>query len=506
MRSSKVLRNGMWGVLLQVITTVLGFVGRTVFIKCLCAEYLGISGLFSNVLAVFSLSELGFSSSVSYHLYRHLVIGDQKRIAAIMEFYRGVYLKIAGCILLLGCALLPFLHHIIGESSFELNYIRLVYILFVIKTVTTYLFSYNFTLVMADQKQYLLTRMDIIFHIIMSLANIVILVLFRNYVLYLIEEILISVLANWIKTVMVRKEYPYIVNSQEKLSKEEKNAIWHDVKNIFVGKVSTVIVTSTDNILISAIINVTMVGLYSNYSMIINYVQNFLVQFTTATRASLGNMLAQESKEYSYKTMKRLTTILYFVTSFCAVSLFVLFNPFITIWVGEEYLLGMPIVALCVINFYIQIIKTPLWFAITGLGYFKEDRNIAIYGALSNLLVSIAAAKLWGLFGIFLGTAFSQLTQWMMKVNLFCGKYMQMKANDYLLHIVRLFGYTAVLICMTQVCCNFVSIENLYADLFVKACICAVIPNVSNYLLFRKTDEMAYLKQTLSGILRKKHG
>lgn len=492
MRANKVLKNGIWGSVQQFITIILGFIGRTVFIRCLGAQYLGISGLFTNILAIFSLTELGFSSAISFHLYRQLADNNQKEISGIMNFYKGVYRAVAFIILVLGCSLIPLLQYIIKESPFDIEYIRLVYFIYVFKSVSTYFFSYNFTLIQADQKKYLLTKIDIILHLIVSAVNIFTLVVFRNYIIYLVTEIVIGILGNLLKTLRVKKEYPYL-NKNEKLSKKSRKKIWKDVSNIFAGKVSTVIVTSTDNLLISSIINVTAVGLYSNYSMIITYITNFLTQFTSATQASLGNMLAQESKEYSYTVLKRLTTILYFVTSFCTVSLVVLLNPFITAWIGEKYLLNFPIVVICVINFYIQIMKTPMWFSVGGLGYFKEDRNIAIYGAISNLLVSIIAANYLGLFGIFFGTAFSQITQWILKTKLYCKKYMNMKATEYALQVLRLAALSVVLAMLTGGICHYVKCNNLYLALFLKACVCLLVPNLLNYVLFHKSEDFRYL-------------
>lgn len=497
MRSEKVIKNGIWGSIQQFITIILGFIGRTVFIRCLGADYLGISGLFTNILTIFSLTELGFSSAISFHLYRQLADNNQKEISGIMNFYKGVYRVVALIILVLGCSLLPLLQYIIKESPFDIQYIRLVYFIYVFKSVSTYFFSYNFTLIQADQKKYLLTKIDIILHVIVSAVNIFTLVVFRNYIVYLVTEILIGIIGNYLKTLRVKKEYPYL-DKNEKLSKKSRKKIWKDVSNIFAGKVSTVIVTSTDNLLISSIINVTAVGLYSNYSMIITYITNFLTQFTSATQASLGNMIAQESKEYSYTVLKRLTTVLYFVTSFCTVSLVVLLNPFITAWIGEKYLLDFPIVLICVINFYIQIMKTPMWFSVGGLGYFKEDRNIAIYGAISNLLVSIIAAKYLGLFGIFFGTAFSQITQWILKSKLYCKKYLNIKATEYVTLILKLTSLTGLLTLVTWWMANCILVDNRYLLLFARASACLIVPNAINFFLFHKSDEFSYLMRLLS--------
>lgn len=283
-----------------------------------------------------------------------------------------------------------------------------------------------------------------------------------------------------------------------------KRKILKDVKNIFAGKISTVIVTSTDNILISALISVKTVGIYSNYFMLISYVQNMIGEITLATQSSIGNMLNSETKEYSYIILKRLTIILYFIASFSSVCIFNLINPFIEIWLGKEYLLGTSIVAICVLNFYIQILKTPLWFSVTGIGFFEEDRNIAILGAISNLFISIIAAYFWGLFGIFFGTVFSQSIQWILKTQLFIKKYLQNSITEY----VKLYSYLLILTVLMSMGIHiifiFFTFNNRITAFIIKFLICIFVPNLINFIIFHKREEYKYLLSLLKKIFKRK--
>ena len=493
MRSEKVITNSIWGMAYKMVTILLGFIGRTVFIQYLGPEYLGISGLFSNILSMLSLSELGFSTAITFHLYKVLAQNDQETITGIMNFYKVFYRIIAAFIAVVGTALIPFLPHIMAESTFSIEYVSLVYAISLFKIVVSYLFSYNFTLIIADQKQYMITKIDIVMHIVMSCVNILSLILFRNYIVYLAGEILLVILSNILKSVRVWKTYPYL-KEKHKISKQKRKAILSDVKNIFAGKVATVVVTSTDNILISSMISIITVGYYSNYSMIIGYIQTFLSQITTALHASIGNMLATASKEYSYNILKKSTLLLHFLTSFCAVCLFVLLTPFVRIWLGEDYTLDIMTVFWCVLSFYLQTLKTPLWYSINGVGYFRKDRNIAIYGAVSNLAVSFLAAKLWGLPGVFFGTVFSQATQWIFKTKIFVKDYVEKKIGEYLCISGGLTALT-MLLAVTLYCgVDLLGITNLYMDFFVRLVACLIIPNGVNWLLFRKTEAFVYCK------------
>lgn len=503
MRAKKVAVNSIWGIIYKVFVIFLGFIGRTAFIHFLSAEYLGIAGLFSNILTMLSLSELGFSTAISFHLYKLLSNNEQKKIAGIMNFYKNVYRVVAISILVIGLSILPFLKYIVKDTTFSLNYISLVYIIYLLKIVLSYLFSYNFTIAIADQKRYLLTKIDIIMHILMSLTNIFSLFLFRNYIIYLLGEIILGIVGNVIKAVRVHKEYPYI-KEKVKISSEMKRKILKDVRNIFAGKISTVIVTSTDNILISALISVKTVGIYSNYFMLISYVQNMIGEITLATQSSIGNMLNSESKEYSYIVLKRLTVILYFITSFSSVCIFNLINPFIEIWLGKEYLLEMSIVAICVLSFYIQILKTPLWFSVTGVGFFEKDRNIAILGAVSNLIISFIAAYFWGLFGIFFGTVFSQSIQWILKTQLFIKKYLQKSTLEY----VKLYFYLLILTVSMSIGVYisfiFFTFDNKIVAFVIKFLVCIFIPNFINFIIFYKGEEYKYLLSLFNKIFKRK--
>lgn len=503
MRANKVFKNGLWGIVYQVLCIILSFIGRTVFIHFLNAEYLGISGLFTNVLSILSLSELGFSSAVSFHLYKLLADNDEEKIAGLMNFYKTVYYIVAGCVAGLGLLVLPFLKYIIKDTTFSIGYVSLVYVIYLVKTVVSYFFSYNFTIANADQKSHILTKVDIIIHLTISLVNIATLAIFKNFIIYLSVEIAIGVLGSFIKSLRVKKQYPCL-RLKVKIEPEQKKRVLKDVSNIFVEKISTVVVTATDNIIISAMIGVATVGVYSNYSMIIANIQVMLNQFTKATQSSLGNMLAFESKDYAYSILKKLTIILYFVTSFCAVCLFNLLNPFINIWLGKDYLLNIIIVALCVLNFYIQIIKTPLWFSISGIGYFAQDRNIAIYGAISNLVVSIVCAYFWGLAGVFFGTAFSQLTQWIMKSDLFIRKYLGRKIWEFLGISLGLILLTATMSAGIYFAFELINISNIYVDFICRFVACMVIPNLCNFLIFRKSEAFKYLLSFAKRLLRRK--
>jgi O-antigen/teichoic acid export membrane protein len=500
MRSVYVAKNSIWGFSSQIVYILLGFIGRTVFIKTLGSEYLGISGLFTNILSLMSLAELGLSSAIGFNLYKPLAKNDNNTISAIVSFYKKAYLNVAFFVLLIGLFLWPFLGHLIKESTFHLNYIKIVYAFYLVKTVVSYLFSYRFTLITADQKGYILVRFDIFFRFIVSIVNVFVLLIFKSFVIYLTVDLLFDFIINMYKSRAVTNLYPFIrikVNIDRNLEKK----ILCDVKNIFAGKLSTVILTSTDNIIISAFINITTVGIYSNYSMLISYVMSFVSQITSSTQASIGNMITTESSDYSITILRRLTFIVFLIVSYASVSLFILLNPFISIWLGHTYLLDPYVVSICVLSFYLQSIKAPLWQTLNSAGLFRQDRNIALMGAISNLIISLFLVRFLGIAGVLWGTVFSQVIQMLFKAKLLFCYHFKRNYTWYIMLMLKYFGLLVLQCAFVFVICNFIHFPNIFLSLFFKAMIGFLIPNLINFLLFKNTDEFRYLSLILKNQL-----
>ena len=502
MRSNYVIRNSTWGIISQICNIIFGFVGRTVFIYFLGGDYLGISGLFTNILNILSLSELGFSTAVAFNLYKPLASGENKKVSAIMNFYKKVYRIIAMIIFVSGIIVIPFLKYLIKESPFEIDFLTFVYFLYLLKTVTSYLFSYNYTLATADQHNYILVNIDTISRVAMTIINTIILFLTHNYVIYLLSDIVTSIVINMIKSFVVRKRYP-ILREKEKLNKEDQKKIITDVKNIFLGKKSPVIGRLTDNIIISAFINTLSVGIYDNYNMLINYINGFITQLTSSTQASLGNIFATETKEYAVICIKRMMFITFIPVSICVTSLFCSLNPFIELWIGSKYVKSQAFVGIIVLNFFIMAIRTPLWQGVTASGLFKKDKIIAIIGAISNLLISLALVKNFDIAGVILGTVISQIIQLILKAKLLYNDYFKCSCFKYFMLLTK---YLLIIVIQTFITFSFSKYivgNDSILKLFVSCLFNLIFCLMMIFILFRKTDEFNYTKNLILSVLRK---
>lgn len=494
MRSEYVIKNSFWTTINNVANIIIGFVSRTVFIYFLNSEYLGINGLFTNVLSLLSLSELGFSSAVTFNLYKPLKEGDDRKVAALMNFYKWIYRGVAVFILVVGLALVPFLQYIVKETTFEMSYIRIVYIIFLLKTALSYLYSYNYTLATADQKGYLTAKITLVSNFIIPIAKIIVLALTRSFIAYLVIEIILNLVTNVIKAYYVRTQYPVLKDTKSALTKDEKKKMVTDVKNIFLGKVSTTILNSTDNIIISAFVSVVSVGFLSNYNTLIGYVQTFINGSLYSSQASIGNAIASETKEYVLKVLNRLTMITLFVASFACTALFCLSSDFISIiWArNEDMTLPLFTVFVVMLNSFFQMIKNPLWMTLSGCGFFDKDKYISISGAVINLVVSLILVQFSGIRGVIWGTIISQLVQLLLKAKLLFTEYFKMSCKKYLGRILLCFAFFVMELVITYGCCNLVPEMHELLSFGIKTMICCVVPSVMTIVLFYKTDAFQY--------------
>lgn len=506
MRSEHVIRNSYWTTINNVANMLIGFAARTIFIYYLNSEYLGINGLFTNVLAILSLSELGFSSAVTYNLYKPLRENNERKIAAIMNFYKWIYRGVAVFILIVGLILVPFLQYIIKDSTFELSYVRIIYIIFLVKTVVSYLYSYNYTLANADQKGYLTAKITLVSNFLIPIAKTVALIITRSFIVYLITEIVLNFITNIIKTQYIRRKYPVLKDAKANLTIEEKKNMVTDVKNIFLGKVSTTVLNSTDSIIISAFVNVVSVGFLSNYSTLIGYVQTFINGSLYASQASIGNAIASETKEYVLKILNRLTMITLFIASFCCIALFCLSDDFITmVWAknGENITLPLFTVFVVMLNSFFQMIKNPLWMTVTACGMFAKDKYISITGAVANLVISLILVQYMGISGVIWGTILSQLIQLILKTRLVFTDYFMISYKGYLLRMIACFGVFIVELIITYLCCSLVPEMNEIIRFVLKMIICVIVPNVITVALFYKTDAFQYLLELIHRMIKK---
>lgn len=408
-RTQNTIQNTIYGVATQVLTVLISFITRTFFIKYLSVEYLGVNGLFTNILTVLSLAELGFGGAVVYSMYHPLAMNDNLTLKGLMRFYSKIYRVIGISVGVLGLLLVPFLSFLVKDAP-NVSNLTLIYLLFLLNSVVSYFFSYKRSILQADQKQYIISKINLAVILIKSVAQIIILVTLKNYLLFLTIQVLSTILENYYISKKVDEIYHFLNASNKiELDSKEKTNIWLNVKALMVYKIGSTALDGTDNIIISSVIGVSAVGYLSNYLLIIGSISMVLQQLTNAITGSIGNYVATEKVERQEALLGSISFLYFMIFGFSFVSLFLLLNPFITLWLGREFTLSGYLVFIISFNWYITGMMNPVWTFRSTKGLFVYGKYRPIISAFINIVVSLILATKLGLSGVLIGTTITRL-------------------------------------------------------------------------------------------------
>ena len=394
---------------IYIVRLIVQFVARTFFIKYLGTEILGLNGLFTNILSLLSVADMGIGTSIIFSMYKPLSNGDHEQVKSLMALYKKAYEAIGATIAVIGLAIVPFLHLIVAHSE-RFPQLYLIYILFLANSVVSYFFTYKRSLISADQKAYIVSLNDFFFLLITNIFQIIFLMVTANFVVYLIIQIISTVAGNICISMIVDHRYPYIKEKKvKKLDHESVDEIKKNVIGNVSSKVGGQLVTGTDNILISTFVNLTAVGLYSNYTLIINALLSVCTQMTTSITASIGNFAVSEDEKGANRLYRRYFFINHSLAYFTSVMLMVMLNPFIKVWIGSKFELPLLTVILIVINFSIQVYRNTSFVFIQSYGLFWYQRTKAFIEAAINLSVSLILLIVFklGINGVLIGTTIS---------------------------------------------------------------------------------------------------
>lgn len=480
------------GVIEQVVAIVTVFVYRTIFLYVLSKEYLGIEGLFTNILQLFSMAELGIGSAILFRMYKPFAERDVDGISAYVHFYKSVYHGIAIIIAIAGACLFPFITSIvdINEVPSDVN-IYVVYALFVLQSVSSYLFVYKQAVVQANQRGYIVSILNSVVTIMTTIAKTVVLLVTRKYELVLLGSIVITILINWIFSRWITSQYKELFKNKSRLSKQEKTEIVKDTSGLLCHKIGYVVLTSTDNIVLTKMVSLAAVGIYTNYATITTAVTTLLSKVLGSFIPTIGNFIASYEKEAKEDLYNKLLFVNLWFTSFCSICLFVLLNPFIEIWLDESYLLSrFTVIVLCA-QFYIKGCQTISNAFINGAGLFARDRIRPLIESALNLVISIILAKEIGIAGVFIGTCISSLLTCFWREPYLLYKHVfQTKAYAFVKKQLSWLIVTCAVGLFTEFVCSWMPINLL--GLLGRAIVCAIGVNLIYSLIWCKTVEFKY--------------
>lgn len=400
--------NLAFGTLNQFVSMILNFISRSIFIKVLGARYLGINGLFADVLMLLSLAEMGLRTSMAYTFYQPLAQGNSIKVAQLTQFYKKVYHTIALFVSVVGLGLVPFLDYLVNLDE-GIPYLKIYYLFFLGDIVASYFFIYKTSVIEADQKKYVITKYQMSVNIAKIILQILILSISGNYFIYLSIQILSTIINNAIISHKATHLYPMVKEKQPKLAHEERKEIFTNMRSMFIFKLSTTSMKGTNNILMSVLFGTIWVGYYSNYYLVIASLENFVSILFMSVTASIGNVIALEKAAKRLEIFRLTQTISFILTSFTTICLALLLDDFIHIWLGEEFAISNLFLGAIILNYYLKMVTYPVLSFRQATGLYVQTRYVMLAAAVLNLILSIGFAQILGISGILYASLVAQL-------------------------------------------------------------------------------------------------
>lgn len=470
----------------QFSTLLLSFISRTIFIRVLGIELLGINGLFTDVLSLLSMADLGFNTAMVYSFYKPIAENDTKKIAGLITFYKKVYRIIAIAITVIGLALIPFLTLIVNTPE-PIPLLRVYYLFALIGVIISYLFVYKTSIITADQRNYLVTRITIVVNFIKTVIQIIALILFKNYILYLAINLIGNFTNNYIASKKAVTLYPYI-EEEIVLDKSDKKGIFENIKSIFLYKLSSLLLNATDNTLISILVGTITVGFYSNYLMITNRVLSIIQIVFGSLTASIGNVIIKENHNKRYEIYKATQSISFIICGIIVTSFSVLINDLIRIWLGDKFVFDNIVVLAITLNMYLSCVLQPLWTYREATGLYVKTKYIMLIASIINLVLSVILGKSFGLAGILFASAIARLTTyfWYEPFLLF-KEYFNKSVINFYIPIMTNFTIIAIVIISINVLLSRFIVDS-WTSLILKCICCGIITSLIFLLIYSRSE------------------
>ena len=430
------VQNMISGFAYQFLTLILSFVARTVFIHTLGAEYLGLNGIFSDVLNLLSMADLGFNTTMAYSFYKPLAEHDEEKLAGLIHFYKKVYNVIAVVVTVVGIAVIPFLKYIVNTEQ-EIPHLAVYYLFSLANVVISYLFVYKSTILTADQKNYKVVNISIWTSLLKTILQIFSLLLLQNYILYLAIGVAVQFFNNLMASREAQKQYPFI-KMERKITKEEEKGIFENMRSVFLYKISSTIFTATDNILISVLVGTAMTGIYSNYLMVSNKLLLIIQIIFSALTASVGNVIVREKSEKRYEVFSVIQSVSFILCGAIVSAFCIMANDFVYVWLGSGFTISTGAILAMTLNTYLSCVLQPLWIYRDATGLYVRTKYVMLVGAVLNIVLSILLGKVMGLTGIVLASAIARLsTYFWYEPRLLFREYFEKSAEGYYVSLLK---------------------------------------------------------------------
>lgn len=504
-RTKNASRNILFGVILKLYQILVPFLMRTAMIYFMGVQYLGLSSLFTSILSVLNLAELGVGSAMVFSMYKPISEDDKTSICALMKLYKSYYRIIGLVIAILGVLITPFVPRLIKSDVPQGINIYILYLLNLSATVLSYwLFAYKNSILQAHQRNDVVSKVTIITNTFQYGLQFLVLWLLHNYYIFVIVALITQAFTNIVTALAANKLYPQF-KAEGRVPNSEVKIINNRIRDLFTSKLGAVIVNSADTIVISAFLGLTVLAVYQNYYYILTSIIGFVTIIYASCTAGIGNSLIVETKQKNFNDLSKFTFIIAWIAGFCSCCFLSLFQPFMIIWVGEEYMLDYSAVICLVVYYFIYEINQLLNVYKDAGGIWHEDRFRPLVTALTNLGLNLIMVQFIGIYGVLLSTVLSMLfvgMPWLFH-NLFTTIFEKKQLLGYLKKIVFYTCISALTCVITVLMCNYVNLGK-WSTLFLRLIICLIIPNVSFFVIYHKTEEYQSTLLLVNGMTKSK--
>ncbi|TAA72821.1 lipopolysaccharide biosynthesis protein [Planococcus salinarum] len=501
MRTKKAGRNFIVGFITVLIGLIPTLIVRQVFLETLGTELLGLSSLYMSIIGLFALAELGISSAIIYALYKPFADENHEKVRAYINFYTRFYRGIGLTIFLIGLALLPFLNVFVQDEINPLD-AQLYFLLFLANSILSYFFSAKLSILIVAQDGYKLTIAMAISKLVAAFLQVLLLNIYASFYYFLIIQVIIGIIYLIIMNQYVRNRYGWLYTGKEQITREDKASLTKNLKALFMHKVGEVIVFSTDNLVISYYINLTVVGVFNSYNMIISSISTMIYAGLNGITASIGNLLIEGEEDKIYQVHKKVFFFSFWLVSFALISLFNTLRQFVLLWLDDTQFLDTFTISLILLNFYFSLMRASVEKFKEAGGLHHQDRFAPIAEALINLIASLLLVRIMGLPGVFVGTLISNLLVVFWVKPLVVYKYIfKVKLKYYFIMYFKYFSLAIIPLLL-----SYFATRDLQGIITINAfllnCLINIfIINIVYILIFRKNDEFLYFKNLFLGKL-----
>ena len=510
MRTKKSLINIAISCGSYLICMVSTFIIRGMFSSIIGEEYAGVESAFLNAISMLAVVELGIGTGIVYKLYRPIADGDTRQISLLLKFYKKAYSVIAAVVFAAGLVVAVFIPNAINED-FGHSWLSFIFILYLCDTLASYLFANRRAMFVADQKNYVTTLcytgaqlLGLVLQIIMLNTLPSLIGKAASVAVYLCVRITVRLVENISIGILFKKRYPDIdLKIKDNVSKDETSDLFTRIRALMVHKVTGLSLQATSSLIVTKLVDVVRGGFYGNYLLLSNAVNTIGTQFFNGITASFGDLYVSSGKEAAYKRFKTIFFVNYMLYSFFAVSYFVISEPFVELWIGDENAVFSALtVSLMSTYIYMYGIRQCIFVARNVTGEYTKDKWFAVGEALLNVVIGVFLVSKIGVIGIPIGNIISTLAiPFWVQSRIVYKDIFGVRVREYFICYVRYFVVFIFAGGITYAVSNLLDTESLLLNFFVRVALCAIIPNLINVIVFWRTQEFGYIRGAAAGLL-----